>query len=66
MPQDIFENAQEDSICKDLLLISQEVLPEDLHAYQRMSSRYRVIVKFKDRNLKHNVQKNVKIYVKHL
>ena len=58
MPQDIFENAQEDSICKDLLLIGQEVLPEDLHAYQRMSSRYSVIVKFKDRNLKHNVQKN--------
>ena len=42
------------------MFIGQEVVPGDLHACQQMSSRYSVIVKFKDRNLKHNGHKNTK------
>ena len=56
----------EDTICKALSLTGQEVVPEDIHACHQMSNRDRVIVKFKDRKLKHNVQKNVKIYIKNL
>ena len=37
-------------------LTGQEFVPEDLHACHRMSNRHRVIVKFKHRKLKHNVQ----------
>ena len=54
--QDIHDNVLEDTICKALSLTGQEVVPEDLHACHRMSNRDRVIVKFKDRKLKHNVQ----------
>ena len=56
VPQDIHNNVLEDTICKALLLTGQEVVPEDLHTYHRMSHHDRVIVKFKDRKLKHNVQ----------
>ena len=56
VPQDIHDNVLEDTICKALPLTGQEVVPEDLHACHRMSNRDRVIVKFKDRKLKHNVQ----------
>ena len=56
VPQDIHDNVLEDTICKALSLTGQEVVPEDLHACHRMSNRDRVIVKFKDRKLKHNVQ----------
>ena len=55
MPQDILDNVLEDTICKALSLIGQEVVPEDLHACHRMTNRDRVIVKFKNRKLKHNV-----------
>ena len=55
-PQDIYDNVLEDTICKVFSLTSQEVVPEDLHACHQMSNRDRVIVKFKDRKLKHNVQ----------
>ena len=60
MPQDIHDSVLEDTICKALLLTGQEVVPEDLHACHRMSNRDRVIVKFKDRKLKHDVQKKRK------
>ena len=56
MPQDIHDNVLEDTICKAFSLTGQEVVPEDLHACHRMSNRDRVIVKPKDRKLKHNVQ----------
>ena len=56
VPQDIQANVLEDTIYKALPLTSQEVVPEDLHACHRMLNRDRVIVKFKDRKLKHNVQ----------
>ena len=56
VPQDIHDNVLEDTICKALSLTDQEVVPEDIHACHRMSNRDRVIVKFKDRKLKHNVQ----------
>ena len=56
VPQDIYDNVLEDTICKALSLTGQEVVPEDLHVCHRMSNRDRVIVKFKDRELKHNVQ----------
>ena len=56
VPQDIHDNVLEDIICKALSLTGQEVVPEDLHASHRMSNRDRVIVKFKDKKLKHNVQ----------
>ena len=56
--QDIHNNVLEDTIRKALSLTGQEVVPEDLHACHRMSNRDRVIAKFKDRKLKHNVQKN--------
>ena len=46
MPQDIHNNVLEDTICKALLLTGQEVIPEDLHTYHRMSHHDRVIVKF--------------------
>ena len=45
VPQDIHDNVLENTICKALSLTGQEAVPED-----------RVIVKFKDRKLKHNVQ----------
>ena len=45
-----------DTICKALSLTDQEVVLKDLHACHQMSSRDRVIVKFKNRKLKHNVQ----------
>ena len=60
MPQDIHENVLENIICKALSLTGQEVVPEDLRACHRMSNRGRVIVKFKDRKLKHNVQIKLK------
>ena len=56
VPQDIHDNALEDTICKTLLLTGKEFIPEDLHERQRMSNRDRAIFKFKDRELKHNVQ----------
>ena len=56
VPQDIHDNALEDTICKTLLLTGQEFVLEDLHERQRMSNCDRVIFKFKDRKLKHNVQ----------
>ena len=56
VPQDIHDNVLENTICKALSLTGQEVVPEDLHACHRMSNRDRVIVKPKDRKLKHNVQ----------
>ena len=56
VPEDTHENVLEDTICKALSLTGQEVVPEDLHACHRISNRDRVIVKFKDRKLKHNVQ----------
>ena len=59
MPQDIQEDIQdilEDTICKAFSLTCQEVVPEDLHACHQMSNHDRVIVKFKDSKLKHNVQ----------
>ena len=49
VPQDIHGNVLEDTICKALSLIGQDVVPKDLHACYRMSNRDRVIVKFKDR-----------------
>ena len=48
VPQDIHKNVLEDTICK--------AFPEHLHAYDQISNRDRVIVKFKDGKLKHNVQ----------
>ena len=60
MSQDIYENVLENIICKALSLTGQEVVPEDLRACHRMSNRDRVIVKFKDRKLKHNVQIKLK------
>ena len=60
MPQDVHDNILEDTICKDLSLTEQEVVPEDLHTYHQMSNRDRVIVKFKYRKLKHNVQIKLK------
>ena len=56
VPQDIYDNVLEDTICKALPLTGQEGIPEDLHVCHLMSNRDRVIVKFKDRKLKHNVQ----------
>ena len=57
MPQDIHDNVLEDTICKALSLTGQEVVIEDLRACHRISSNHdRVIVKFQDRKLKHNVQ----------
>ena len=56
VPQDIRNNILEYTIFKALLLTDQEIVPEYLHAFHRMSNRDRVIVKFKDRKLKHNVQ----------
>ena len=56
VPQDIHDNVLEDTIYKALLLTVQEAVVEDLHACHQMSNRDRVIVKFKDRKLKHNVQ----------
>ena len=56
VPQDIHDNVLEDTICKALSLIGHNVVPKHLHACHRMSNRDRVIVKFKDRKLKHNVQ----------
>ena len=56
VPQDIHENVLEDATCKVLSLTGQEVVREDLDACHRMSNRDRVIAKFKDRKLKHNVQ----------
>ena len=66
MPQDIHDNVLENTVCKALSLTGQEVVPEHLHACQRMSNRDGVIVKFKERKLKHNVQKNVKTCIKNL
>ena len=56
MPRDIYNNVLEDTICKALLLTGQEVVAKDLHACHQMSHCGRVIVKFKGRKLKHNVQ----------
>ena len=56
LSQDIHNNVLEDAICKALSLTGQEVVPEDLYACHRMTNRDRVIVKFKDRKLKHNLQ----------
>ena len=56
MPQDIHNNVLQDKVCKALSLTGQEVVPEDLRVCHRMSNRDRVIVKFKDRKLKHNAQ----------
>ena len=56
VPQDIHDNVQEDTICKFFLLTGQEVVPKDLHPCYRMSNHDRVIVKFKDRKLKHNTK----------
>ena len=56
VPQDIHDKFLEDRICKALLLTGQEVVPKDLHACHQMSICERVIVKFKDRKLKYNVQ----------
>ena len=60
VPQYIHDNLLEDTICKTLSLTGQEVVPKDLHACHRMSNRDRVIAKFKDRKLKHNVQIKLK------
>ena len=56
VPQDIHDNVLEDTIYKALSLTGPEVVPEALHACHRMSNCDRVIVKFKDRILKHDVQ----------
>ena len=56
VPQHIHGNVLEDTICKALSLTGQQVVPEDLHACHQMSNHDRVIVEFKDRKLKHNVQ----------
>ena len=56
MPQDIHDNVLEDTICKALSLTGQEVVVDDLRACHRISNGDRVIVKFQDRKLKHNVQ----------
>ena len=65
--QEIHDNVLEDIVCKALSLTDQEVVPEDLHACHRMSNRDRVIVKFKDRKLKLNVQiKRKNLYQKSL
>ena len=56
VPQDIHDNVLDDTISKTLLLTGQEFVLEDLHERQRMSNCDRVIFKFKDRKLKHNVQ----------
>ena len=67
VPQEIHDNVLEDIVCKALSLTDQEVVPEDLHACYRMSNRDRVIVKFKDRKLKLNVQiKRKNLYQKSL
>ena len=60
-------NILEDTKCKPLSLTGQEIVPENLHACQQMSNCDRVIVNFKNRKLKHNVQiKHLKIYIKNL
>ena len=56
VPQDIQGNVLEDTIYKALSLTGQEVILEDLHPCHRMSNHDGVIVEFKDRKLKHNVQ----------
>ena len=56
VPQDIHDKVLEDTICKALSLTGQEVVPVDLHVCHRISNSDRVIVKFKEKKLKHNVQ----------
>lgn len=52
MPQDNHSNVLQDTICKTLPLIGQEVVAEDLHACNQMSNCERVIVSFKDVRIK--------------
>ena len=66
-PVSHIHNVLEDTKCKALSLTGQEVVPEDLDSCHQMSNCDRVIVKFKNRKLKHNIQiKHLKIYIKNL
>ena len=56
VPQEFQGNVLEDTICKAWSLTGQEVVPEDLHACHQISNCDRIIFKFKETKLKHNVK----------
>ena len=61
VPLNIWDNALEETVCRAISLTGQEVTPDDLRACHRLKNKDRVILKFKDRKLKHSVQINRKV-----
>ena len=55
VPADITEDALEENVCKALSLTGVNVVPNYLHAFDRMKRSDRVIVKFKCRKQKNSV-----------
>ena len=55
VPEDIQDNVLEATVCRALSLTGHNVIPADLQACHRMRRKSHVVVKFKNRKLKHNV-----------
>ena len=53
VPEEINEADLEESVCKALTLTDHKVVADDLQACHRMKRKGHVIVKFKNRKLKH-------------
>ena len=60
VPRDIGDNVLEETVCRPISLTRDEVASDDLHACHRLKNKDRVILKFKDRKLKHSIQINRK------
>ena len=61
MPHDIGDNVLEETVCRAISLTGHEFTPDDLHTCHWLKNNDRVILKFKDRKLKHSIQINRKV-----
>ena len=66
MPRDIEDKVLEEIVCGAIFLTGHEVTPDDLHPCHRLKNKDRIILQFKDRKLKHSIQKNRKVIQKKL
>ena len=61
VPLDIWDNALEETVCRAISLAGHQLTHDDSHACHRLKNKDRVILKFKDRKLKHSIQINRKV-----
>ena len=58
---EIGDNVLEETVCRAISLTGHEVTPNDLQVCHPVRNKDRVILKFKDRKLKHSIQINRRV-----